>query len=99
MDDNQYLKDDWRLTNQDEYFLGIKLYKRKYIRFNETWDHDHCSFCWGKFMVEDLPEVIHEGYASEDSNHWVCEECFEDFKDLFQWEVIIDENDPISDAS
>jgi hypothetical protein len=50
-------------------------------------------------MVEDLPEVIHEGYASEDSNHWVCEECFEDFKDLFQWEVIIDENDPISDAS
>ena len=92
MDDKEPLKNDWRLTNQDEYLLGIKLYKRKFFRFNETWDHDHCSFCWAKFMVEDVPDALHEGYATEDSSHWICVKCFEDFKNMFQWDVILNKD-------
>ena len=50
-------------------------------------DHDHCEFCWAKFMVEDYPDVLHEGYSTLDEYRWVCKGCFEDFKESFQWRV------------
>ena len=78
--------DDWRLTGQDSFLHGVKLIWSKYTRHSETWDHDHCEFCGAKFMVEDTPDALHEGYATEDRYHWVCENCFEDFKERFQWE-------------
>jgi hypothetical protein len=31
----------------------------------ESWDDDHCEFCWDKFMEEDYRDVLHEGYATE----------------------------------
>jgi hypothetical protein len=31
---------------------------------------------------------LQEGYATEDNYRWICEECFEDFKDLFDWKVM-----------
>jgi hypothetical protein len=57
------------------------------------WDHDHCAFCWAKFMAaaakpED-PEIITEGYASEDGQ-WICDGCFADFRDEFRWSVVAD---------
>ena len=39
-------------------------------------------------MEEDYPNVLHEGYATEGNYHWICEQCFEDFKDLFAWRVM-----------
>jgi hypothetical protein len=87
-DDHLPTNDDWRLMGQEKYLQGVKLYWRQYTRHSETWDHDHCSFCGAKFMVEDYPDVLHVGYATDDQYHWVCEDCFEDFKDRFQWEVV-----------
>jgi hypothetical protein len=78
-------EDDWRLQGQEEYLKGIRLFRKKYTRHSESWDHDHCEFCWAKFSEEDYAEALHEGYATEDDYRWVCEQCFEDFKDLFDW--------------
>lgn len=63
---------------------------RRYRRnaVNPNWDHDHCDFCFATFMVEDHPDVLHQGYATSDEYHWVCEKCFADFRELFQWAVV-----------
>ena len=55
---------------------------------NPEWDHDHCEFCSAKFMVEDLPDALHQGYATKDDYRWICERCFADFRDMFEWKVI-----------
>lgn len=81
------VKDDWRLTNQDKYLRGVTLRWMRYRKPREDWDHDHCSFCRGKFMEEDFPGAFHEGYTTEDNYHWVCKQCFEDFKEMFQWKL------------
>lgn len=81
---------DWRLQGQKKYLKSVTLVHRLYRRYanNPNWDHDHCSFCWAKFMVEDHPDVLHQGYATEDDYHWICEKCFEDFKEMFDWSVV-----------
>jgi hypothetical protein len=81
-------ENDWRLTNQQSYLKGVTLIWRKYRRYSDTWDHDHCEFCWEKFMDIGDPEVLREGYATEDDYRWICEQCFEDFKDIFNWKII-----------
>ncbi len=79
--------DDWRLNGQEQDLLGVTLIRRAYRRYrdNPEWDHDHCQFCWAKFMVDDEPGVLHEGYSTEDEYRWVCETCVADFKDRFRW--------------
>lgn len=60
--------DDWRLTGQDEYMSGVTLVWLPYRQWSETWDHDHCMFCWAKFVPEGIPsdaEAEHEGYTNE----------------------------------
>jgi hypothetical protein len=38
-------------------------------------------------MVADGPEILHEGYSTPDRYRWICQPCFNDFLDLFAWEV------------
>ena len=52
------------------------------------WDHDHCAFCWTKFAEFDGPEILHEGYATEDRHEWVCQGCVGDFRQRFGWSLI-----------
>jgi hypothetical protein len=82
-------KSDWRLQGQEEYLKGASLVHRHYRRYtnNPSWDHDHCEFCWATFMVEDSSDALHRGYATEDDYRWICEQCFSDFKELFEWQV------------
>ena len=70
---------DYRLTNQKEYLSGKKL-KRKPFRATPKSDHEHCVFCWDKFLDGD------EGYCA-DNYYWICEKCYADFKDMFRWKV------------
>jgi hypothetical protein len=77
--------DDWRLTNQMNYLQNAVLVWKEYQAPSESWDHDHCEFCWAKFMEGDYPDVQRTGYATEDDYHWVCKPCFDDFKEMFGW--------------
>ena len=81
-------EEDWRLRNQEKYLLGKTLTWKRYTTRSEEWDHDHCAFCWQKFMDQDLPDVHREGYATEDDYYWICKICYEDFKDRFQWKLV-----------
>jgi hypothetical protein len=83
-------KSDWRLQGQERYLKGVILIHRKYRRYakNPHWNHDHCEFCWATFMTEEYPDVLHIGYATEDDYRWICEICFQDFKEMFGWTVI-----------
>lgn len=78
---------DWRLNSQEKYLKGVTLYRKAYVRYSETWEHDHCEFCWDKFMEGSEPDVLHDGYATDDNYRWICQTCFDDFKDLFDWKV------------
>lgn len=69
---------DWRITDQKSYLLGKKLIKHKFIKTPKN-DHEHCVFCWYKFLDG------FEGYSTEDNYFWICEKCFNDFCDEFLW--------------
>lgn len=79
-------KNDWRLTYQEEYLKNAKLRKKQYKIPAPRWDHDHCEFCWEKFSEYDGD--LHEGYCTTDGKHWICEECFQDFKEMFCFELV-----------
>jgi len=76
---------DWRLQGQEEYLAGAVLTKKAYQAPRPDWDHDHCSFCWTKFS--EMPDDLRIGYATQDDYYWVCERCFIDFRERFQWIV------------
>lgn len=78
-------KNDWRLLNQQEYLMSAKLKKSEYKKPSEKWDHDHCAFCWDKFSED--KEDLTQGYCTADQKYWICEECFNDFKEMFKFEV------------
>lgn len=82
-------KDDWRLMGQERYLKDRKLFLISYVCPSETWDHDHCEFCCEKFSRYDGD--LHEGYTTEDRRFWICPECYEDFKEMFNWEHIVPE--------
>jgi len=76
---------DWRLQNQSSYLKGADLCFAVYQPYKEIWDHDHCEFCNGKFAA--AGGDFTEGYKTMDSYHWICRQCFEDFKTEFDWKI------------
>ena len=82
-------KDDWRLQGQEKYLQGARFVWRKWARpaHNPNWDHDHCSFCWKKFTASDSAGSQGEGYVTLDAHYWVCQECYDHFKDMFSWTI------------
>ena len=80
------MNNDWRLTNQIDYLYGKKL---TFARFEPkpASDHEHCDFCWAKFGNGN--EMLHSGYYTTTTTGvcWICEDCFNDFKDQFNWTV------------
>jgi hypothetical protein len=76
---------DWRLHGQERYLKQADLRWSVYEPPSEEWDHDHCEFCTGKFAT--LGRDFTEGFSTEDQ-HWICKECYEDFKSQFGWKVI-----------
>jgi hypothetical protein len=70
----------WRIDNVS-HLKGLRLQFRRYSRWSESWDHDHCAACWVKLAESEGPDVQHEGYAT-------CEDypkgaCYEWVPDLF----------------
>ncbi len=42
--------DDWRRMGQEGYLLGAGLTWKRYQAFSAKWEHEHCEFCFRKFM-------------------------------------------------
>jgi len=70
-------QEDWRLRGQADYLQGATLLRKQYRAWSEDWEHDHCEFCWAKFMdphfspeherfIAENPDVLTEGYAVQD---------------------------------
>ena len=74
---------DWRLTNQIDYLKDKLLKHVNFKRYSDSWDHEHCEFCFEKFNDE-----TKKGYCTLDNYHWICEKCFDDFKDMFNWKMV-----------
>lgn len=78
------MKEDWRLNGQERYLFGENLFCITSAVFRISgFDHMHCDFCWAK--ISPFSEDLHEGYATFDIRHFICEECFNDFREQFQW--------------
>jgi len=75
--------DDWRRQGQEEYLLGVRLTHKAYTPYRPGWEHDHCEFCGNKFSLREGD--LKRGYATDDNYRWVCEPCFEDFREEFRW--------------
>jgi len=78
------ISNDWRITFQEDYLMSALFEKKKYQKKSIEWDHDHCEFCEEKFS-EDPIVGMSVGYYTENRESWVCEQCFNDFKDLFMF--------------
>ncbi|CAN7436015.1 hypothetical protein LJR129_002814 [Acidovorax sp. LjRoot129] len=79
--------DDWRLTNQLCYLKGAIFSWQPYAPASTLNDHDHCEFCFAKFMAIESTNILTSGYATADRYRWVCKTCFSDFSDLFEWKA------------
>ncbi len=79
---------DRRIGGQEQYLMGVTLKWAKWRMPKPTWDHDHCSFCWKRFCLqEECKDADRDGYTTLDEYHWICKDCFEDFKVLFKWSI------------
>lgn len=85
-------QDDWRLvagpiSGAEEKYKNIPLYFIPFQPLSESWDHEHCLFCWDKFYLH--PACLREGYCTRHQNQrdadWICPTCYEDFQEMFGW--------------
>ena len=89
------LPDYWQeaYKTKNSFFQRIERYAETYVKTSGQgheylegekiglfW-HEHCEFCWDKAMTD--TEGIF--YCTDDMYTWVCEGCFDDFKDDFRW--------------
>jgi len=79
------MSNDWRLQGQEEFLKNATLCRKKYTKYRDDWDHDHCEFCGEKFS--ERADDMNEGYVTRDEYHWVCDQCFADFRQMFNWTI------------
>lgn len=80
------MKDDWRLTNQEEYLTSVVLKRIKYNKYSDSWEHEHCEFCWEK--ISENKSDFNEAYCTLDEQICICEDCYNDFKEMFNWRTL-----------
>ena len=74
---------DWRLTDQINYLKEKQLKHSKYVKYSDNWEHDHCEFCYYEFNNESQ-----YGYRTLDNYYWICDKCFKDFCNMFNWILV-----------
>ena len=78
-------RDDWRIQGQEGYLLDKYLQHRRFDRKLCVADFDQCDFCWDCFD-EDRENPLF-AYFEPEKKVWICEKCFNDFKEFFRWTV------------
>lgn len=81
---------DWRLDTYDGYLDGAEFTLEKFVS-TETNDHEHCVFCWQKITDLSIENCETEGYNTvyekTGQSQWICKECFNEFKNMFNFKV------------
>jgi len=87
---------DWRVTNQEKFLKGKSFALKKFVieKGKENWDHEHCEFC---FRIIDTQSP--DGYATKDNKHWICPDCFNDFKNQFDFVTVSPEDQQDGDSN
>ena len=85
--------EDWRLMGQEKYLKNKKIIAvlpNEYAKTRSDGDfwHEHCEFCTEKI----LKSTKEKCYCTTDYYRWICPTCFNDFKEMFGWELV-DPND------
>lgn len=68
-----------------EFLVGRRLIFCKFTPDGES-EHEHCNMCGAKFSIN--PGDLHIGYRTDDSIGWVCPECYDYYKDEYDWTVM-----------
>ena len=86
----------WKIAYRDKnaFFQAIEQYAKEFVKnmnrgheflegnqIQRFW-HEHCAFCWEKALTDKECTF----YCTDDMGHWICEECFCDFREKFHWE-------------
>ncbi|MBQ8001327.1 MAG: hypothetical protein IJ298_09065 [Ruminococcus sp.] len=78
-------REDWRIDGQEGYLMNSTLQYITYSRDLCVDDFLQCEFCFDKF--DEDPEHPKKAYFDPIQKCWICEECFQDFKEHFHWIV------------
>ena len=80
------MKKSWYIEEYEEkeYLHNKTLYAKKII-FSQRVDHVHCELCWQR--LSNYKDDQDFGYYEPDSISFICERCFNSFKDLFGWKL------------
>ena len=86
--------EDWRLMGQEIYLKNKELYAvlpYEYAKTRSDGDfwHEHCEFCGTKITKNYKKRVF---YCTTDYYHWICSKCYNDFKEMFGW-IVVNQND------
>ena len=101
---NMIEENDWRLEIAPNGLDNEELVKEDVATFFEArknewdgknpfefWDHDHCVFCYEKFMIETADKQPF-AYHTQDYDIWICEICYNDFKERLNWKLVENKN-------
>jgi len=61
--------DDWRRAGQEKYLTGAVLTRKRYQACSGNWEHEHCAFCWRKFLDAQYSEWARRMLADEPEKH------------------------------
>ncbi len=72
-------------TETKQYVEKINLSKEylKNDNCKKLWER-HCEFCFEKITIE----LTRECYCTEDCFTWICQKCFNEHKDKYNWRVV-----------
>jgi hypothetical protein len=57
--------DDWRRAGQEKYLSGARLTWKRYQARSGNSEHEHCAFCWQKFLDAQYSESARRVLADE----------------------------------
>ncbi len=81
---------DWRVETYNGYLNGQTFTLQKFVS-TPTNDHEHCVFCWQKITDLKIDDCDTEGYCTFYSKtgqtNWICKNCFNDFKERFNFKL------------
>ena len=78
-------REDWRIMGQEGYLMGKTLQHRRFQQALSVDDFTQCEFCWACFDEDGNNSSM--AYFEPINKVWICEKCFHDFLNYFNWSV------------